>query len=286
MKRPSVLLVAKEPVTPSTRRGDVEPALRAWLERQRLDALEHAATLRLVLTTLRRHRARVCVATLRRVPSGAFDLVVTVGGDGTLLGTSHHVTAGTPVLAVRSTPLGSVGHFCAADRREAADAISDALSGRLPAVALQRMRVKLDGRRLSNRVLNDVLFAHASAAAAARYVLSVGERSEEQRSSGLWVGPAAGSTAAQRSAGGRVLPVRSRRLQWVVREPYQGPGVSAPVLRRGTVGPEERVRVVSLMDAARVWIDGPHRSHRVVFGGRLEMELGDEPLTLLGLRRT
>ena len=78
------------------------------------------------------------------------------------------------------------------------------------------MRVELNGESLHDRVLNEALFCHASPAATSRYILRVARADgaepdvladEEQKSSGLWVGPAAGSTAAQRSAGGSVLPL-------------------------------------------------------------------------------
>ena len=45
---------------------------------------------------------------------GSYDLVVTVGGDGTLLAASHLLGPETPVLGVNSAPEHSVGFFCAA----------------------------------------------------------------------------------------------------------------------------------------------------------------------------
>ena len=43
------------------------------------------------------------------------DLVVAVGGDGTLLAASHNVVD-VPILGVNSAPGHSVGFFCAAKR--------------------------------------------------------------------------------------------------------------------------------------------------------------------------
>ena len=40
------------------------------------------------------------------------DLVITVGGDGTFLETSHYITDNTPILGVNSDPVRSVGFFC------------------------------------------------------------------------------------------------------------------------------------------------------------------------------
>lgn len=213
-----------------------------------------------------------------------FDLVVTLGGDGTLLWASHNVGKHKPVLAINTAPEDSVGFFCAGDKRHMHDILRDALAGRMRETQLNRMSVKLEGKVLSKRVLNEALFCHVCPAATARYVLDVGARVESQKSSGVWVGPAAGSTAAQRSAGGRVLPAESKDLQFVVRELYHGQR-SLYKLRTGLVGPKGRIRIQSKIPDGRVFLDGPHRMVLVQLGAELTMQSSDEPLTLLGFRR-
>src|SRR4029453_1431301 len=133
--------------------------------------------------------------------AAGLDLVVTVGGDGTLLSASHYVDD-VPILAINSAPSHSVGFFCGARSGEAKSAITAAMRGTLRRTVLTRMKVTLNGEVVAGRVLNDTLFCHASPAATSRYILELGETFEQQKSSGMWIGPAAGSTAAQRSAGG------------------------------------------------------------------------------------
>lgn len=219
-----------------------------------------------------------------------FDLVVTVGGDGTLLWAARWVGAGTPVVAINSAPLDSVGHFCAGKKGHVRTTLARALAGELHRTELTRMQVRLDGEVITRRVLNDVLFAHPSPAATTRYLLChepkgrAGARSEEQKSSGVWIGPAAGSTAAQRSAGGKVLPIASRKLQYVVREPYH-PGGRRIAMVRGLVGERDQLRIVSKIREGRLFIDGPHRMCDVRMGSQIVLSRSSEPLTLLGLRR-
>lgn len=212
-----------------------------------------------------------------------FDLVVTLGGDGTLLWASHLVGADLPILAINTAPDHSVGYFCAGKKRGLHDVFAKALSGKLKAVSLARMRVELDSRLISNRVLNDVLFCHESPASTTRYALRLGKVREEHKSSGIWVGPAAGSTAAQSSAGGRVLPIRSRALQFVVREPYavQAQPLS---LARGLVRPGQTLHIESHIRAGRLFVDGTHEMHEVPMASHIALRLSDEPLTLLGFR--
>jgi NAD+ kinase len=221
---------------------------------------------------------------------GPCDLVVTVGGDGTLLGASHGVGVGVPLLGVNSAPNHSVGFFCGARKGEVRDALGAALRGTLRSVELARMRVELNGRRLNNRVLNEALFCHVSPAATSRYILrtlaptGVALTEEEQKSSGVWVGPAAGSTAAQQSAGGRVLPLASRAIQYVVREPYRPHG-EALGLTCGLVGDGDALTIKSKMREASVFLDGDHIAHRVTIGEIVTLRQSDEPLAVLGLAR-
>jgi NAD+ kinase len=223
------------------------------------------------------------------IPPGC-DLVITVGGDGTLLAASHGIGRDMPLLGVNSAPAHSVGFFCAAKKGTVRDSIGAALQGRLPSAELTRMRVDLNGRLLDMRVLNEALFSHTSPAATSRYILRIlGPRGlvvaeDEQKSSGLWVGPAAGSTAAQRSAGGRVLPLSSRQLQYVVREPYE-PHREVFHMALGLVDVGQCIALRSKMRHARLFLDGDHIVHDVTIGDSVTMSAGDQPLLVLGLAR-
>lgn len=224
-----------------------------------------------------------------------FDLVVTVGGDGTLLWAARWVGADLPMVAINSAPGDSVGHFCAGKKGHVQETLALALENKLHPSHLTRMEVKVAGEVVTRRVLNDILFAHASPAGTTRCVLRLDKGDgkvieEEQKSSGIWVGPAAGSTAAQRSAGGKVLPAESTKLQYVVREPYvpddgSGKRVRGPRLRLGTINPSGALTILSKVRDGRIFIDGPHRVRDIEMGGEIVLRASDEPLTLLGYPR-
>jgi len=257
-----------------------DPAVRSWLTAH----AEHKGTLALVMKELARVGAQ---SLLLRRAHAAFDaegaeLVIAVGGDGTLLAASHNVD-GIPILGVNSAPKHSVGFFCAATRKDFRSHLERALSGELSVLSLSRMSVALNGRLRSKRVLNEALYCHNSPAGTSRYILRIGRVAEEQRSSGIWIGPPAGSTAAQRSAGGRVLPLASRQLQLVVREPYTPRG-KKNALARALIKPTQRVSIISKMDDASLFLDGPQRTIPVRLGDEIEFFLSDSPLQVLGLR--
>jgi NAD+ kinase len=209
---------------------------------------------------------------------GRADIVVTIGGDGTLLAASHYVTTGA-VLGVNSAPGDSIGHFCCTRRAVFAETFDAVLAGRLRPVELTRLGLHLDRRRLREPALNDVLVAHPSPAATTRYLLTVGARSEEHRSSGLWISTAAGSTAGIRSAGGQVMPPRSRRIQFRVRELLREPGRRYRLVQ-GFVAPPAGLTVSSKMPEGLLWIDGARTVYRFPFGARLLVDTSAPPLRI------
>lgn len=219
-------------------------------------------------------------------PQKAFDaadaaLVVTVGGDGTLLAASHNVGK-IPVLGVNSAPAHSIGFFCAATRKTVRAMLERAFEKKLRKTVLARMRVEVDHKKISTRVLNEALFCHGIPAATSRYILRRGRQREEQRSSGVWVGTAAGSTGALRSAGGRILPLTSRQLQLVVREPYQGE--EKPYrFQRIVFSESEQVVLVNKMNDAWMFLDGPFKKVRVRLGESVRFRASQESLQVLGL---
>ena len=299
---------AKAPAAPKPARPRValvvkRSAFRAWIEerrdarmrkllaagdptvaRVRASHEEHERTVRAVTRALRKVRAEVHEIgdPTRPFDPGDVDLVITVGGDGTLLATSHSI-GDAPILGINSAPSHSVGFFCGArGADEVEDILARAIAGELKRAVLTRMPVSINGAVVAARVLNDALFCHASPAATSRYILELGGVVEEQKSSGFWIGPAAGSTAAQRSAGGRVLPLTSPKLQLVVREAYAPHGERYRV-QRALIAPGGRLVVRSKIHDAKIFVDGPGEVVDVHFGDVVELTQAAQPLTLLGI---
>jgi NAD+ kinase len=114
------------------------------------------------------------------------------------------------------------------------------------------------------------------------YDLAIGDESERQKSSGIWLSTAAGSTAGIRAAGGHVLPLHSRKRQYLVREPYAGNGQRYRLLQ-GMVPPATTIEITSRMRRGRVFVDGPHLRYALGLGDKLSVTLAPTPLRLYGL---
>jgi NAD+ kinase len=211
-----------------------------------------------------------------------FDLVITVGGDGTVLHASHSISD-TPVLAVNSSPYTSVGFFTCADAAHFPVMLDKVLSGEVKPSTLSRMEIKVNGEVVTDCALNDALFCHDCPASTTRYTISFKNGSEHQLSSGVWVATAAGSTAAIRSAGGHPMPPRSKRLQFAVREPFPSGGKekqSQPTMTRGFVKDGKTLTLRSKTEAARLYVDGPHVVFPVAFGDEVTFSRSNNSLRL------
>jgi NAD+ kinase len=144
-----------------------------------------------------------------------YDLVITIGGDGTFLDSAQYLTE-IPILGINSNPKESVGHFCSI-RADEFYAFLHRKTFRVFPVS--RLKVSID-KKIQRPVLNDVLITNMHPASTSRYVVKVGGKKEEQKSSGIWVSSSIGSTAAILGAGGRRLNKKGSQFQMKIREPY------------------------------------------------------------------
>lgn len=238
-------------------------AVRGALKARRIDYLE--ASIGTLTPALKRGLARA-------------DLVITVGGDGTALGASHYIRDGR-MVSVNSAPGDSVGHYCSLSAGDFAGGLDDILSGRWKPFELARIEVRLDGRPLPELALNDLLIAHQSPASTTRYLLRLGAIEEEHRSSGIWISTASGSTAAIHSAGGSVMPLGSRKLQYLVRELYCVSGTRYR-LAKGMTPAGGGLTIASKMPEGRLYIDGSKTCYNFHFGVRADISISDHPLRM------
>lgn len=217
-----------------------------------------------------------CAYRARKQTIEGVDLIITVGGDGTLLDTSHAVVD-IPVLGVNSSPKYSVGHFCTATADTIGPILDEISEDRLPLVAVQRLRVSAGEANPALLALNEVLFAHPSPAGTSRYELFVNGDHEEQKSSGVWIATAAGSTAAIRSAGGMAVPLDSPVVQYWVREPYSAFNSPLRLLGGPFVG---AVEIVSRLRTSMAYVDGHRLQITLGYGETLRVGPADQPLYL------
>ena len=204
------------------------------------------------------------------------DIVITVGGDGTLLAASHQMARGGTIFGLKSS-FSSVGYLCCAGPGDAETLVEAIKSGLYKAVKVPRLVAKIfrldtGTTTQSVPVLNDFLYTNVNPAATTRYKLSYGEKSEIHRSSGIWVATGVGSTAAIYAAGGEKRPLDDPYAQYRVRELYRL-GHEVPTLDSGFFDPSlESLRIENRCPQAILALDGQHGSLELAYGDRVAFE--------------
>jgi NAD+ kinase len=225
-------------------------------------------------------------------PINDVDLVVTIGGDGTLLQASHHLGDSIPVLGVNSDPTifheveeklaqydasRSTGQLCATTAETFKQVLDEILEGQREPTRLTRIRTRVDGTEIGTCALNDVLVAHPNPAAVSRCTFSISSADESKdftptvhsRSSGIRICTAAGSTAAMRSAGGYPMAQESSDLQYMVREPIM-PHSQFKIYMHGWVQPGEMMNLKWGCRRGMLYFDGSHVVHEIKFGSVIQ----------------
>lgn len=202
------------------------------------------------------------------------EFVVTLGGDGTLLSASHRVGSENLIIyGLRSSGL-SVGFLCAGGPEKIESLIKSIQERSFKVLSASRLRAEvlragLDNPILTPPALNDFLYSNANPAATTRYRLSLGDRTEEHKSSGLWCATALGSTAGTSAAGGVIQPRTDRNFQYVVRELYRAPGKNF-YLVKGFFDPDKtNMAIENRCEVAVLAADGNHSVTPLLWGDRI-----------------
>ena len=141
---------------------------------------------------------------VRRADFIGRDLVIVLGGDGTLTSVSHNIDAATPVMGVNSHPRsedpnGSFGFYMDSNIDTFDEDLETALDGNAIINELPRLHAIIDStsgnRFTTDPAMNDLLIANTHQYAPSKYHLRRGENKCHQQSSGLlfstWLGQGA-----------------------------------------------------------------------------------------------
>lgn len=182
------------------------------------------------------------------------DIVMTVGGDGTILWAQQHTDR--PVFGVNA---GAVGFMAEIEPPQAEEAIARIIAGEYRVEERHRLTASLEGRELPDAV-NEVTLQTARIAKLIRFTVNVdGEVLETVRGDGIIVSTPTGSTGYAMSVGG---PLVHPSVQGTVLAPI------APfkLASRPWVVPADAVVELTLMvrdsaqgvQQAKVVVDGQH----------------------------
>lgn len=167
---------------------------------------EAVATAHELAEWLRRRGIQAALDQEATLPDEPCDLMVVLGGDGTLLAVARTLPPQVPILGVN---LGNLGFLTEVGRGELYPSLVQVLAGRFETEERSLLEVELRKNGSGSqqfRVLNDAVIAKTALARIIELTLSVDGRLVARfRSDGLIISTPTGSTAYNLSAGGPIL---------------------------------------------------------------------------------
>ena len=171
--------------------------LEAWLRRRGIEVLHDAESM-----GVRHSMGGVPRAEISR----HVDLLVTLGGDGTLLSVARHPSPGVAILGI---DIGTFGFLTACPPDAWEPILTDALAGTAPLESRRMLNVDVvePGRpRRRIRIVNDAVIGKSALSRIATIRVEVdGRPVSRYRGDGVIVSTPTGSTAYNLSAGGPIL---------------------------------------------------------------------------------
>lgn len=292
MRLSNVLLATKQTALEYYRQNydnpiDVLPAY--LLERKKREHDEHYAAFDLVKKALENYGI-----SYQRIymPYGAYeefqdrDLIISIGGDGTVLNTAHYILDSTPLLTVKSE-VGSIGALCKINAKNFEQALEQILDDDFIIESWTRVEGRFGYK--SHKIdiaLNEIAVGQRFFNGMANYGLKANGLYEEQRSSKLLVNSGAGSTAWYDNIShskGKFSPM-DKELRYVVSEDIR---VNNYKMLHGYIFPGEVIEITSLMDFdGSISFDGDKNKRLYPFpiGDKLYVKISDTPLNVIAIK--
>jgi NAD+ kinase len=195
------------------------------------------------------------------------DLVVVVGGDGSVLHTIQGLGEQAPVLGIN---WGEVGFLAELEPAEAPGFLEGLREG-FPVEKRMRIGISLDGEPLGD-ALNEVVVVTSRPAKMLRFTVEVdGILAERFRADGMLVSTPTGSTAYAMSAGGPIVDPRIEGFLLVPLAPYM-------LSSRPLFIASDRVLRITLVSEkpAKLVLDG-QRTRELAMGAVLTVRRSDRP---------
>ena len=209
--------------------------------------------------------------------AGSIDLVVVLGGDGTMLGIGRQL-AGSDVPLV-GINMGRLGYMTDIPIQSVQSTLSKIIAGEYEADARSLLDaiVLRDGKAINRALaLNDVVVNRSGMSGMVELAVHVnGSFMYNQRSDGLIVSTPTGSTAYALSAGG---PILHPRVAGILLAPIAPHSLS----NRPIVLPEDSVTIIEVVDGREVIVNFDMQSQTALQAGdKIEVRQSQKTITLL-----
>ena len=208
------------------------------------------------------------------------DLVIAIGGDGTILNTAHFILDKTPVLTVKSEPK-SVGGLCTINYTQFEEAMKNILADKFKIEKWTRIEGKMGNK--TDLALNEILIYSKYRSGAARYEIEFNGNKESHLSSGLIITTGSGSAAWYKHIAENegIFERESGELRFIATEYATEKGYN---LVKGSIKPKDSFKIKSLMSINGVASfdgDSNKRMYKFLTGNEIEIRVSDKPLHVI-----
>ncbi len=208
------------------------------------------------------------------------DLIISVGGDGTVLNTARFIRDKTPLLAVKSEK-DSAGVLCTLSARDFEKALKSIFLDDFKMQSWTRAEGKF-GNKI-DIALNEIAIGTKHFNGLAHYEIRLGGKSERQRSSKIIVATGTGSTGwyANIPYSEKRFSPEAKELKYLVSEHIKKHKYS---MVQGSIGPGQTMEITSLMDVdGTINFDGDknRRMYPFPIGKKLRIKISDSPLKVI-----
>ena len=205
------------------------------------------------------------------------DLILTIGGDGTLLRAAQFIKDKTPILGINSNPKQKEGFFLKATIGDIENRIKRIIKNKFKIINIARLEASINGRKINEPALNEFYAGHKKPYKISRYTLKISDKKEAQKSSGIIAGTSFGFRGWLLQAGGKEL-ANNKKFQFVVREPYKG-RLTKPKLLKGVLNKNEKIEIAKLKGI--LVADSVSREYSVDIKDRVIIKMSDKPLRMV-----
>lgn len=206
------------------------------------------------------------------------DLIIVVGGDGTFLKTAHAMHTKIPFLCINADPTKTEGFFSQTTAATVEKKIEQILKGKCKPKQLWRLQARIDGTSIE-QCMNEYYIGEQKPYHVSKYIMDIGKKKEMQKSSGVIVSTAAGSTAWCRSAGGKVMPIDKRQFEFIVRDPYVG-RLAKTKLKKGILEKDATVTIIPVSENMILVADAVGKEYPVQKTSKVIIQQSEKPLYL------
>ena len=210
---------------------------------------QQKTTLQIVRNALKKYKINFNISNRDELKKSQFqnkDLVIAVGGDGTFLRAAQFINKQL-LFGVNSDVKNKEGFFMKSDKNDFEKKLKGIMNGKIKIRKLPRLEAFINGKKIETLALNEFFIGAKKSYHAAKYLIQIGRKKEEQKSSGILITTPTGSYAWSKSCCNKTLPLNSKNFQFVVREPYEGNVFKNYKLKYGILKKNQNINIISEM---------------------------------------